>query len=352
MPDLSIILPTYNRARFLPWAFQAIEGQGYRDWELIVVDDGSTDDTRALVTELGRGWPQPVRYVYQENRGAYGARNAGLDLARGEYIAFYDSDDVWLPHHLRDCVRALEAHGDLDWVYGACRMVDFATGRELAPNTFYIDGRPRPFLKLRTRPVGRLRIIEDPDAKRAMILHGLLCGLQNSVIRRRVFADRRFCVRPRHEAEDQLVVVRALAAGHRLAYYDRVHVVYHVHGGNSSAAGSGSSLEKRLRIMEELTRGYEELRGQVRLTPAEGRALGRRLGREYFWNLGYALLWQNGRRGEALAMFRRGLRAWPWDIGCWKTYALARLRTRLAPGGGPPAPPPIHARAAAAPTTP
>jgi glycosyltransferase involved in cell wall biosynthesis len=332
-PAVSVVLPTYNRARFLPAAFASIRAQSWDDWELIVVDDGSTDGTRRIVAEQSAGMPRPVRYVFQENRGAYGARNTGLDLARGESIAFFDSDDVWLPHHLRDCAEALAAHPDVDWVYGACRIVDYATGAELAPSTFFVGGRPRPFLRLRTRPAGRLRIIEDPGANRVMILHGLFCGLQNSVIRRQVFAGQRFCARPRHEAEDQLAVIRALAAGYRLAYFEAVHVVYHVHGDNSSAA-SGGTPEKLLTIMRELVSGLEELGQQVRLTPAERRALRRRLGREYFWVLGYALLWQHGRRREALVMFRRGLRAWPWDLGRWKTYALALLRTALAPGGG------------------
>ncbi|HEY8503179.1 MAG TPA: glycosyltransferase family A protein, partial [Gemmataceae bacterium] len=99
-PAVSIILPTYNRAKFLPQAFASIRSQQYTDWELIVVDDGSTDDTRAVVQELSKDVPQPVRYVYQDNQGPAGARNKGLDLASGKYVAFFDSDDVWLPHHL------------------------------------------------------------------------------------------------------------------------------------------------------------------------------------------------------------------------------------------------------------
>src|SRR5262245_55290236 len=120
-PAVSIILPTYNRANFLPQEFASIKSQTFTDWELIVVDDGSTDNTRELVEQLTQNWPEPVRYHRQENRGIAGARNTGLDLADGESIAFFDSDDVWLPHHLDDCVTALREDRDLDWVYGACR---------------------------------------------------------------------------------------------------------------------------------------------------------------------------------------------------------------------------------------
>jgi glycosyltransferase involved in cell wall biosynthesis len=324
---VSIILPTYNRARFLPQAFDSIKSQTFTRWELIVVDDGSTDNTSQLVQELSRGWPQPVRYVYQENQGAYGARNTGLDLAAGQHIAFFDSDDIWLPHHLNECVLALEGNPDVDWVYGACRVVDFATQQTLAPSTFYKNGRPRPFLRLRTRRVGPLRIIEDPQTMRGMLTHGLYCGLQNSVIRSRTFAGVRFCTRYRNEAEDLLIVIRALVASRRFAYLDNLHVIYHVHGENSSAVGAGGTLEKRLTVYRALLRGFEEIGEEVRLSRAEQRALRKSLSRVYFWELGYALLWQSGRRHEALAAFGKGLRLWPWRLGTWKTYFLALLRT-------------------------
>jgi glycosyltransferase involved in cell wall biosynthesis len=178
MPAVSVILPTYNRARFLPQALASIRSQTFTDWELIVVDDGSTDDTPAVIAEQTRGWPQPVRYVRQENRGAYGARNTGLDLVRGESVAFFDSDDVWLPHHLADCAAALADNPDVDWVYGACRMVDCATGRVVCPNTFYLpDGRPRDFLRLRARAAARLRVIDDRRVIACAVCQGLYSGL-------------------------------------------------------------------------------------------------------------------------------------------------------------------------------
>jgi glycosyltransferase involved in cell wall biosynthesis len=329
-PLVSVVLPTYNRAPFLAQAFAAIRGQTFASWELIVVDDGSTDETRAMVATLTGDVEQPVRYVYQANQGAYAARNTGLDAARGGYVAFYDSDDCWLPHHLGDSVSALEANRDVDWVYGPNRMVDWATGRVLADSTFHVGGQGHPFLKLRTRRAGKLRIIDDPEVTRCAVLHGLCCGLQDSVVRRGVFDGRRFC--PRRNGEDQMIVVRVAAAGHRLGYFEDVHGIYHVHQENSSAASLDLSREKHLRIMQAITQGLEELREQVRLTQSESRALDRRLQHEYFWNQGYAILWQGGQRREALRLFRHALRLYPWDVWCWKTYVLARLRVAAGLG--------------------
>jgi len=334
-PLVSIVLPTYNRARFLPQALESIREQSFTDWELIVVDDGSTDDTREWIAALSAKTPQPVRYVYQENQGAYAARNTGVELAAGRYVAFFDSDDLWLPHHLEHCVAALEANPEVDWVYGAGRMVDLATRKVLAPNTFYVNGEPRGFLKLRTRAAGSLRILEDPTTVECMILDGLCAGLQKSVLRRGLLVQYRFATGHRNEAEDQLFAIRILTGGRRMAYIDNVHLVYHVHAENSSGSALDTSVDKHLRVYQALARGYEELRGQARLTPAQSRALNRRLSQEYFWHLGYALLWRNGRRQEALRMFRRGLWLWPWNLGYWKTYLVALAKSLTGIGHRP-----------------
>jgi glycosyltransferase involved in cell wall biosynthesis len=327
---VSIILPTFNRARFLPQAFDAILGQIWTDWELIVVDDGSTDETSMLVEEFRAKACRPVSYILQENQGPYGARNTGLDRATGAYIAFYDSDDVWLPHHLSDCLTGLESHPEVDWVYGACRMVEYGTRRELSPNSFYVNGRPRPFLRLETRTAGPVRIIDDRDALRCAIHDGFFCGLQNSVIRSSVFSKYRFTAYSRNEAEDRLIVAHALAAGHRFGYIDRIHVQYHIHEQNSSAAGA-SGVEKRIRIHRSLIEGLEKLGTELKLSGRERRAWRRRLGQECFWNLGYAILWQHGRRREAMRTLRRGLSWWPWNWRFWKTYLIAQLRTWWRP---------------------
>jgi GT2 family glycosyltransferase len=93
---ISVIIPTYNRAAWVVEAVDSVLDQTYRDLELIVVDDGSTDETPARLAAYGRR----LRYDRQEHSGVSAARNRGLALASGEWIAFLDSDDLWLPRKL------------------------------------------------------------------------------------------------------------------------------------------------------------------------------------------------------------------------------------------------------------
>ena len=96
-PIFSVILPTFNRARFLPDALDSVFIQGVADVQVIVIDDGSTDDTEAAVARYGSN----IQYVRQENGGAAAARNTGLSLATGRFISFLDSDDLWLPGKMK-----------------------------------------------------------------------------------------------------------------------------------------------------------------------------------------------------------------------------------------------------------
>ncbi len=107
---ISVILPTYNRAGFLERAMGSVLAQRCPCGELIVVDDGSTDETPALVARLAARSPIAVRLLHQENRGAAAARNTGIGAARGEFLAFLDSDDRWLPQKLALQAAALQAN--------------------------------------------------------------------------------------------------------------------------------------------------------------------------------------------------------------------------------------------------
>jgi hypothetical protein len=120
VPTFSVIIPTYNRAAVLPDAIESVFAQSDGDLELIVVDDGSTDDTAAIL-ERYRGRLTVVR---QPNAGAAAARNRGLDVATGRYLAFLDSDDAWAPWTVEMLSRAVTEFGTPAMMAGQGRRWD------------------------------------------------------------------------------------------------------------------------------------------------------------------------------------------------------------------------------------
>ena len=107
-------IPTYNRARFLDGALESIFAQTFRDFEVLVVDDGSTDETPSVLAR----YDDQIRVVRQENRGRAAARNRAVREARGRYVSFLDSDDRWLPEKLARHVPVLEADPKAAMVHG------------------------------------------------------------------------------------------------------------------------------------------------------------------------------------------------------------------------------------------
>lgn len=114
MPRVSVIMPTYNRSALCARAVESVLDQTYQDFELIVADDGSTDGTREAI----EGLSDKIVYLPLKHGGRSRARNEAISVARGEYVAFLDSDDVFLPHTLARQVEALDGNRDYGMVYG------------------------------------------------------------------------------------------------------------------------------------------------------------------------------------------------------------------------------------------
>lgn len=123
-PSVSAVITAYNSDATIAEAVRSFLDQTFRDLEIIVVDDGSTDATRSTVERFGPA----VRYVHQPNGGSAQARNHGLQLARGKYVAFLDGDDVSLPRRLELQVAALEEHPKVGLIYGNIFLMDASGG--------------------------------------------------------------------------------------------------------------------------------------------------------------------------------------------------------------------------------
>ncbi|GIV76498.1 MAG: hypothetical protein KatS3mg050_0892 [Litorilinea sp.] len=121
MPTVSVIIPAYNQARYLGAAIRSVLEQSHQDFELIVVDDGSTDETASV---CGQFDDARIRYLYQDNAGLSAARNTGLHCCQGAYITFLDADDLFLPDKLRLLLDRMEADPALGLVAGQAIPID------------------------------------------------------------------------------------------------------------------------------------------------------------------------------------------------------------------------------------
>lgn len=141
---ISVILPTYNRANLIKRSAESVLNQTYKNLELIIVDDGSKDNTKEIIDSIK---DNRIVYVKQENQGASAARNKGIDFAKGEYIAFQDSDDAWLPNKLEKQITVLKQN-NADVVF--CKRFIYGNLRKRKIARWFTTG----FLKDDELPIG------------------------------------------------------------------------------------------------------------------------------------------------------------------------------------------------------
>lgn len=120
MPKVSVIIPTYNQGKFITATIESVLNQTYRDFEIVVVIDGSTDDTKLRLEKFGN----KIKIIEQERSERAVARNNGVKHSSGEYIAFVDSDDIWKPEKLEVQIPVLEEKKEIAVVYSACERID------------------------------------------------------------------------------------------------------------------------------------------------------------------------------------------------------------------------------------
>jgi glycosyltransferase involved in cell wall biosynthesis len=130
-PFFSVTITTYNRAELVKRALNSLLSQTEPDWEAIVIDDGSTDNTESVVKPYIESDTR-IRYVFQKNKGYSLAKNSGIFLSKGKFITFLDSDDEYFPEHLATRKTLLQDHPETDFLYGGITI----KGNQFVPDRF------------------------------------------------------------------------------------------------------------------------------------------------------------------------------------------------------------------------
>jgi glycosyltransferase involved in cell wall biosynthesis len=235
MPRVSAAIVTHNRARYLPHAISSVLAQTNSDLELIVVDDGSTDDTPAAVEP----YLDRIRYVRRAHEGKAAARNAAVQLAEGELVAFCDSDDCWFPDRIERQLRAFEQRPDAGMVHGHIAL---------------IDGDSRPLPKLTAEHRSLLSRAHRRGATYARYAAECRCFSSTILVRREVF-DTIGPYDGRLPIEDYDFYLR-LVLDFAVAFMDDGPLAwYRVHDGQTPnetlGAGQIQTAEKHLALLDE-----------------------------------------------------------------------------------------------------
>lgn len=251
MRDVAVIIPTYNRAAYLPAALDSVLGQTIleqgRRIEVAVVDDGSTDETGALMQEYVRRWGDPqglvrVRYWRMEKQGVVAARNRGVAETTAPYVAFLDSDDLWMPRKLEKQLAILESQADVGLVHTAFRYIDREgkwadQGPQRLDNPcvgWCVDVLLHEFLVIFSSVVVRRRLLEEAAKAEE---HG------------QVF-DPRWT-----NAQDYDLVLRVARLA-KLAYVPEVLTLYRVHGEQGAMADVRRAYGFHARVQMDFVRRY------------------------------------------------------------------------------------------------
>ncbi len=320
-PDLvSVVIPSYNRVYCIATTVDSALAQTHANLEVLIVDDGSSDGTRALIEQRYRDEPR-VRYIYQSNAGVSAARNHGLRLARGQFIALLDSDDIWLPWKLEAQLRCLEAlptagmiWTDMDAIGpdGQLQYRRYLTRMYTAYRKFTRDQLFRESRPLSSIDAGLAGALSDPRVYLGDIFSPMITGnlvhTSTVLLRRERFDQvREFDVNLRHSGEDHDFHLRTCREGD-VAYLDVSSILYQRGRGDQLTANPTYTVHMAENFLKTVNKALARDRDRVTLSPA---MLDHVLAEAHAW-VGEQRL-EIGDRDQAWRHLGTSLRFRPWQ---------------------------------------
>jgi glycosyltransferase involved in cell wall biosynthesis len=227
MPAVTVICPTYNAAAFIEPTIQSVLHQTYRDFEFIVVDDGSTDHTKQVIEK----YANKIRYVYKENGGQSSSRNAGIRIAQGKYIALIDHDDLWLPNKLELQVQEIAKSDSTGLV--TCSCTGFRDGKDTGTHTPRINS------------LNRKQLIKR------LLLGNVIGSCSTILVRAECFQKLGFFDESLRMAEDWDLYLR-IAQSYDIRCVEQPLVRYRWHNRNYSNASAEINLSNELTVLGKM----------------------------------------------------------------------------------------------------
>ena len=286
-PIISVVIATYNRAEYLPQTIESILAQTFKNFELIVVDDGSSDNTRAILESYG----DCLRVCYQSNRGPSAARNVGVRQARGAWIAIQDSDDLCTDNHLEVLFGHVTQHPDCGMVFGNGA---YLVGPE--------HGRRTIIPAAKSRKLARAGVTLDDLFDKSIV------RLQGSLISRRAYDEV-----GQHDESFRICMDLDLAfrifMKFPVCYVDQIVFLYRKHEGNIGR-NEELRLVENIRVIEKLVKDYPAARKLLGPQKIASRIAYR------YYKLAKGR-WQRGQCNDAVRAIDKAVSTYPRSMKYW-----------------------------------
>lgn len=304
-PRVSVILPCYNGARWVGQAIESVLAQTYRDFELIIIDDGSTDNSKEIIASYLHD--KRVHYIYQQNKGFSAALNRGIKESNGNLIGFIGHDDMWMPNKLEVQAKYFSEHKDVDLIHSNYCSID-SKGRIIGVCHFYIPNFS-----------SRRKLIEH------LFINNFI-GFETALVKRRCFDEVGLFDERMVGFSDHDMWLR-IAGKFNIAYVDLPLVKKREHELQLS----------KTRIEEELKDEFLMVIKAISLYPFLKKAERKKLAPLYYrWGI---VMLQKGRNEKAKQKFLKSIKCQPWKVKSVISYlapsiykAIWNHYTKLKPG--------------------
>jgi len=295
MPAVTVIIPAYQAAGFLEETVGSVLRQTDADWEILIIDDGSTDGTGDIAEALAQAHPDRIFAFRRKNAGQGAARNFGVKHARGQFLAFLDADDLWEPEKLAIQRKVLEGDGELALVCSDVLSVD-----ESGRNGFAM----MQFKKPRSG-----RVFGD-------LLQENFISIPTTLVRKSAFLEVGGFSEDREIGVEDYHLWLKIARHHPVAYRAEILAKYRIHG-NSFSSRKLPMLQKALAVLDKVVQEDPAIATEYPQDLAKGKA-------RIHFEMGYHLL-QSGEFAEARKCMAASFRSAPGHRPAWKEWLILAL---------------------------
>jgi glycosyltransferase involved in cell wall biosynthesis len=317
---VSVIIPVFNREKLVGAALDSVLSQIYTNYEILCIDDGSTDGSVDVLNKYAESHPSVITVIKNYRaKGVSGARNCGLDAAKGEYIAFLDSDDKYKPVHLSESIESLVQNPEIDLVFSDIERIKDGV---VVEKSVY-QSNSKDMRRLLGKDLVGCRVYGHHSI-RLFIKHDTLPWLHTSVVRTKFCANIRFdeCLAI---FEDYKFRFDLIKSGARMAFINSIHHEYYFHTNNTY---SGNSSEKTVINCDQRILFIKRLEAAHHLTVGEKIILRKRAAGYLFWQCGCRLLDDN-LKTEARRFMKVAITIAPPSLSLLKSFVIKYIKMKV-----------------------